>query len=101
MTATLTRAHARTAKQEWRGHVLALVLFAVLAWYTVVSPSYTAAPPRSTGGDAPDAEERDIETQAAGVSLSPRVARSFAPRRDEFEIAEEEELDWPEIIGDD
>lgn len=101
MTATLTRARPRTAKQDWRRHVLALVLFAVLVWYTVLSPSYTAAPLRASDADAPDAEEREAETRAARLFSTPRPAPAFAPRPGEFETADGDELDWPEIIGDD
>ena len=102
MTETGTRAHGRMTKQDLRGHVLALVLFVVLVWYTVVSPSYTAAPLRAADGEPPDAEEREVETQAARGFGSPLVARAASPRPGEFGVSgDEEELDWPEIIGDD
>jgi hypothetical protein len=100
MTETLTRPPARATEQDWRRRVLALALFAVLVWYTVVSPSYTAAPPRAGDGDPPDAEGREAETQTAGGFASPRVARAFAPRPDESGVGDDEGLDWPEIIGD-
>lgn len=95
MTETLARAH--TTKQDLRRRVLALVLFAVLVWYTVVSPSYTAAPLRAAEAEPPDAEEREAETQPA-VGFA--GARPFAQRPREFKVTDEDELDWPEIIGD-
>jgi hypothetical protein len=102
MTETQTRAPALSTNQDLTRHVLALVLFVVLVWHTVVSPSYTAAPLRAADDDAPDAEEREVETQAAGLFAAPRVARAFTPRADEFGASDgEDELDWPEIIGDD
>lgn len=100
MTETLTR--ARVTRQDWRRHVLALVLFAVLVWYTVFSPSYTAAPLRASDSESKDAEEREVETQAARGFAGPLVARPPAPRPDEFgRGVDADELDWPEIIGDD
>jgi hypothetical protein len=101
MTETLTRTHGRTTKQDLRRRLLALALFVVLVWYTVISPSYTAAPVRATDGEAADAEEREAETHAARVFASPLAARNVAPRRDELRTTDEDELDWPEIIGDD
>ena len=101
MTETLTRPRGRTTRQDLRRHALALALFLVLVWYTLVSPSYTAAPLRAANGDEPDAEEREAETRAAGGCASLPLARAFLTRPDEFEIDAAEELDWPEIIGDD
>lgn len=99
MTETLTRARGRTTEQDLRRRVLALVLFVVLVWYTVVSPSYTAAPLRATDGESPDAEERESETRAAAGFAG--VVRAVAPRSDEVGRGEgADELDWPEIIGD-
>ena len=101
MTETLTR--TRATKHDWRRHVLALVLFAVLVWYTVVSPSYVAAPlRRSSDADAKDAEERELETRPARGLAAPLAPRLSRPRADEFGLGvDEDELDWPEIIGDD
>jgi hypothetical protein len=102
MTESLARARAHTTEQDLRRRVLALVLFVVLVWYTVVSPSYTAAPLRAADGESPDAEEREVETQAAGGPASPRIAYALTPRPGEAESAgDDEELDWPEIIGGD
>ena len=47
MNETLTRPRGHMNGNDLRRHVLALVLFFVLVWYTVVSPSYTAAPLRA------------------------------------------------------
>lgn len=82
--------------------MLAFVLFVVLVWYTVVSPSYSAAPLRATEGEPPDAEERELERRAAAGFAGSGVARAVAPRADEFGRGEgADELDWPEIIGGD
>ena len=101
MIETLTR--ARMTKRDWRRHVLALVLFAVLVWYTLVSPSYTAAPPSAPGSEPKDAEEREAETQAARRFAGPLVAPTAGTRSEESEIGvrDDDQLDWPEIIGDD
>lgn len=81
--------------------MLALALFAVLVWYTVISPSYAAVPPRAADGDTPDAEEREVERRAAGDFAKPRGAPAIKPRPDELSASDGEELDWPEIIGRD
>ena len=79
--------------------MLALVLLAVLVWYTVISPSYAAAPLRVTDSESEGAEEREVETQAALGFSSPRAARVAGPRPVEFGANDDEdELDWPEII---
>ena len=101
MTETLTRRRGRMTERDWRRHVLALVLFVVLFWYTVVSPSYTAAPLRAAEGEPADAEEREGEARAAGGFAISGVTRGVAPLADGFDVGDEEELDWPEIIGDD
>ena len=99
MTETLTRAPARTMKRDLRRRLLALVLFFVLVWYTAVSPSYAAAPLRATVDEPPDAEERELETRAAAGFAGLPIARPAAPRAGEFGQGADE-LDWPEIIGD-
>ena len=102
MTEILTRAHSRAAKQDLRRRVLALVLFIVLVWYTVVSPSYTAAPLRADEGEPPDADKREVEKQSAGGFANSVAARAAAPRPAEFgRRFDVDELEWPEIIGDD
>ena len=102
MTETLTVAPVRATKQNLRGHVLALVLFAVLVWYTVVSPSYTAAPLRAADAGSADAEEREAEAHPARGFAAARVARPVAPIQEESGVSEGvDELDWPEIIGGD
>ncbi len=102
MTETLTRAHSRTTRQDLRRRVLALALFVVLVWYTVVSPSYAPAPLRAAEGEPPDVEEREVETQPAGGFANSVAARGAAPRPDGFgQCFDADELEWPEIIGDD
>lgn len=95
----LTSAPARTAKRDLTRHVLALVLAAVIFWHTVVSPSYTAAPLRATDGESPDAEEREAATRAA-LGFADSGAVSHAAPRSDGSARDVDELDWPEIIGD-
>ncbi|HLL76898.1 MAG TPA: hypothetical protein VK421_16710 [Pyrinomonadaceae bacterium] len=102
MTETLTLARGRMTRPDWRRHLLALVLFVVLVWYTVISPSYTAAPLRAAESEPADAEEREVEARAAGGFAISGVTRGVEPRPEEFEAGDAvDELDWPEIIGDD
>jgi hypothetical protein len=81
--------------------VLVLALLFVLVWYTFVSPSCTAAPPRAAEAEPPDAEERELETRAAAGFARSGVVRAALPRPDESGTSDEGELDWPEIIGGD
>jgi hypothetical protein len=98
---TVTAARERTTSQDMRRRVLALVLFVVLVWYTVVSPSYAAAPLRAPDDDPADAEEREAQPSGARGFASPRRPPALAPNRGELDFDDGEgELDWPEIIGD-
>ena len=107
MTSTRTRDPERDMKLDLRRHVLALVLFAVLVCYTIVSPSYTPAPLRAADCDSPDAEEREAEAGAGTGLPSLELARPAAQAADAFNVGhgadgvDMHELDWPEIIGGD
>ena len=87
-------------KQTLSGHVLALVLFAVLVWYTTFSPSYTAEPLRASEAEPADAEEREVGPRGVVALPGAGVARRALPLAAASGV-EEDELDWPEIIGGD
>ncbi len=98
------------AREELRRRLLALVLAAVLVWYTVVVPS--SAPARSRAARTPDDEGRDGEVREGemrgrGGARPGSRAYSIAGVKEELafgpsgvEAAREsvEELDWPEYI---
>ena len=67
---------------------MALVLTAVLVWYTLVVPPYAPAP-----GMRPDDEGLDGEVRRA------RGARAETKDAAESFDVPVEELDWPEFIG--
>ena len=92
MTSVLTREalRARTS-EELRARIMALVLTAVLVWYTLVVPPYAPAPRRA--GLAPDDEGADGEVRGAFRT------RSLKKDSAEDSDAPVEELDWPEYIG--
>jgi hypothetical protein len=90
MTAALGFEVGRRAplgREELRRQMLALVLAAVLVWYTFVVPAHSYA-----GGASrlsPEDEGRDGEVrEAGGGGAAPRASH---PRPDE-------DLDWPEYI---
>ena len=83
MTRTLTR-------EELRGHLMAMVLTAVLVWYTLVVPPYPPAHVRA--GLPPDDEEQDGEVRLA------RALRAVTKAAEAADVPVDE-LDWPEFIG--
>jgi hypothetical protein len=90
MTSVLTRGEfrARTG-EELRARLMALVLTAVLVWYTLVVPPYGPAPRRA--GMLPEDEGADGEVrQARGAGATAKAEPADVPV---------EELDWPEYIG--
>ena len=80
---------ARTG-EELRARLMALVLTAVLAWYTLlVVPPYAHAPRRA--GMLPEDEGAGGEVrQARGPERAAKAEPADTPV---------EELDWPEYIG--
>jgi hypothetical protein len=70
---------------------MALVLTAVLVWYTLVVPPYAPAPRRA--GFAPEDEGADGEVRNAFG------ARPLTKTSTKESDAPVEELDWPEYIG--
>jgi hypothetical protein len=90
MTSVLTREEFRArTSEEFRARLMALLLTAVLVWYTLVMPPYAPAP-RSAGRDD---EGADGEVRhARGVRAGERAGM-------EASDVPVEELDWPEYIG--
>jgi len=93
-------------REELTRRLLALVLAAVLVWYTVVIPSGAHA--KWAGARAPDDEGRDGEVRGGGGG-APADSRAYtvAAAQEGFasgpaggEPAREsvEDLDWPEYI---
>jgi hypothetical protein len=70
---------------------MALVLTAVLVWYTLVVPPYAPAPRRA--GTPHDDEGADGEVRHA------RGARAVTKNAAEDSDVAVEELEWPEYIG--
>jgi hypothetical protein len=92
MTAALGLGVGRRApasREELRRQLLALVLAAVLVWYTLVVPPHAGA--RSQSGLTPDDEGGDGEVRGA----EPRGAE---PPAEKAEPRPVEDLDWPEYI---
>lgn len=101
MTTVLTRAdfRARTS-EEFRARLMALVLTAVLVWYTLVVPPYASAPSRATR--VPEDEGADGEVRNARAESKARQLRFEGSTRKPTAEAPDvpvEELDWPEYIG--
>jgi hypothetical protein len=92
MTSVVAREdfRARTS-EELRARLMALVLTAVLVWYTLVVPPYAPAPRRA--GLLPEDEGADGEVRSAFKSRS-----MMKPATKESDVPVEE-LDWPEYIG--
>jgi len=101
MTSVLTREdfRARTS-EEFRARLMALVLTAVLVWYTLVVPPYASAPsraPRLPEDEGADGEVRGSRAGAKGRDLLFQIST----RKPSAEAADVpvEDLDWPEYIG--
>ena len=100
------RAPGGLTREELKRHLLALVLAAVLVWYTVVIPAGAGA--KSSAAPAPDDEGRDGEVRGlggvapAGSRLHPFAAAeegfAFGPSAEGAARGSVEELDWPEYI---
>ncbi len=92
MTSVLTREDFRArTREEFRARLMALVLTAVLVWYTLVVPPYAPAPRRA--GPAPEDEGADGEVRGAFGTRSTKKDSA-----EDFDVPVEE-LDWPEYIG--
>src|SRR5215213_4407765 len=101
MTSVLTREdfRARTS-EEFRARLMALVLTAVLVWYTLVVPPYAPAPsraPRLPEDEGADGEVRGARAEAKGQELIFQIS-TRKPSAEAPDVPVEE-LDWPEYIG--
>ncbi|HVF42148.1 MAG TPA: hypothetical protein VM936_04005 [Pyrinomonadaceae bacterium] len=101
MTSVLTGEdfRARTG-EELRARLMALVLTAVLVWYTLVVPPYASAAgraPRLPEDGGADGEVRGARAVAKGRDLLFQIST----RESSAEAADAplEDLDWPEYIG--
>jgi hypothetical protein len=80
------RGAALPASEELRRQLLALLLAAVLVWYTLVVPAPAYA--KSSAGPTPDDEGLEGEVRGIGG----------AARAEPDESRPVDELDWPEFI---
>jgi hypothetical protein len=104
MTSVLTREdfRARTS-EELRARLMALVLTAVLVWYTLVVPPYAPAAvraarlPEDEGADGEVRGARGARAEANGRDLLFQISTRKSPK--EAPDVPAEELDWPEYIG--
>ena len=101
MTSVLARGDFRARSgEELRARLMALVLTAVLAWYTLVVPPYAPAqgrawrPPEDEGADG---EVRSARAGEKGQELRFEISTRKPPA--EAPDVPVEELDWPEYIG--
>jgi hypothetical protein len=100
------RLGASPAHEELRRRLLALVLAAVLIWYTVVVPAGAYA--KGSAPRAPDDEGRDGEVRGrvGGASADSRAysiagvkeGLAFGTAAGEAARESVEDLDWPEYI---
>lgn len=104
MTSVLTREEFRArTSEEFRARLMALVLTAVLVWYTLVVPPYAPAPSRASR--VPEDEGTDGEVRSARGSRAESKARELRFQISNRNYTAEapavpvEELDWPEYIG--
>jgi len=104
MTSVLTREDLRArTSEELRARLMALVLTAVLVWYTLVVPPYASAPSRASR--LPEDEGADGEVRGAcGARAGAKVQDllfQISTRKPSAEAADVpvEDLDWPEYIG--
>jgi hypothetical protein len=94
MTAALSlqlRRRAPLGREELRRQLLALVLAAVLVWYTLVVPAHAGA--RISAGLSPEDEGQDGEVRGVGD-----VAPSRAADAQPADSTPDADLDWPEYI---
>jgi hypothetical protein len=98
MTSVLTREEFRArTSEEFRARLMALVLTAVLVWYTLVVPPYASAPSRAPEDEGTDGEVRGARAETKGREL--RFESSTRKPSAEAPDVPVGELDWPEYIG--
>lgn len=98
MTSVLTREDFRArTREEFRARLMALVLTAVLVWYTLVVPPYAPAPRRvalPNEDEGADGEVRNAPSETKGQDLKVQISNLNSSTD-----VPVEELDWPEYIG--
>jgi hypothetical protein len=106
MTSVLIREEFRArTSEEFRARLMALVLTAVLVWYTLVVPPYAAGPsraprlPEDEGADGEVRGARGARAEAKGQELIFQIS-TRKPSAEAPDVPVEE-LDWPEYIGSD
>lgn len=88
-------------KQTLSRHAMTFVLLFVLVWYTAISPSYVAAP-RVVSGREPSDEGAELERVKERGFAGAARDRAVAPPALKEEAADSvDDLDWPEVIGED
>jgi hypothetical protein len=101
MTSVLTREEFRArTREELRARLMALVLTAVLVWYTLVVPPYAPAPVRARPCD--DDEGADGEVRHADGARASTNDKDLKFQITNFKSSPDapvEELEWPEYIG--
>lgn len=89
----------KALNRNFSGHLLSLVLAVVLVWYTTVAlpVSEPSSARRISDREPSDAEERGSHLPSHRREFKPKLAPA-ATDGSEFESVDD--LDWPEIIGD-
>lgn len=101
MTSVLTREEFRArTREEFRARLMALVLTAVLVWYTLVVPPYAPAPRRAALPNDDEGADGEVRSARGGTKArESRVQTSNLKSSAEAPDVPVEELDWPEYIG--
>ena len=82
----VARGAADANREELRRQLLALVLAAVLVWYTLVVPAHAGG----RGAPRPTPDDEGLDGEVRGAAGAAPAGRADAPPA--------EELDWPEFI---
>ena len=101
MTSVLTRGDFRArTREEVRARLMALVLTAVLVWYTLVVPPYAPAPRRAGLPDEDEGADGEVRLADGARALTKGEGLRFETSNpNSSSDAPVEELDWPEYIG--
>ena len=99
---------SKALNRNFSRHLLSLVLLVVLVWYTTIALPVSEPPTarRSSGLEPSDAEERGSHLPSHRRELKPRVAPAATTKLEaealtgDAEFESVEDLEWPEIIGD-
>jgi len=101
MTSVLTRGDFRArTREEFRARLMALVLTAVLVWYTLVVPPYAPAPRSAARLPEDEAADGEVRLADGARELTKDEGLRFEPSSlNSSSDVPVEELDWPEYIG--